>query len=198
MTIFSKLADAFRTKELTAIEEFNALAEAAAADDSKIDEKRAFAILQAAGKSASDFEAAVKYIKSKATWREEVEAGKQAAAESQKLETEWAQMLKDRDAEQKSLNEKWNSAIGANEVARRRLQATVSAGERAAGQLAQACADPALTAKLNELTRQWNVVRGNDSPAPGDDFKFSNNFAEEHRLKREIDSVREQIETLAG
>ena len=198
MSIFSKLADQFRQKEVTAAEEFNKLAEAAAADDSKIDPARAFAVLQAAGKTAADFEAAVTLLKNKATWRSQIAAGREAKVEQQKLEMARGKMREQREAELKAIDERWQAKINANETDCQRLAHIVSTGERAEGCLAEGCKDPQLESEIAEKLRLFQIAKGVGTPATEDEYGLAGKEHEAKRIGAELEALRKKAASLVA
>lgn len=194
MSLFQKLTTLFQAKEQSAAEAFDALVTTAADDDGKVDEKRAFEILTAAGKTASDFEAAVTLTRRRNAWQAEIDAADGVRPELSKLDAAFTKSTEQFEAEVVAPRSKYSSQQHDIDANRNRLNRIISTGELAARHLAETVpTDPALTARVAELRRQLAVAQGHGHVTGDADVRLCSNVAEEKRIASELTSIARQM-----
>lgn len=198
MSFFEKLKATLKDREQTAIEAYRELIINVADDDGAVSEKQALTVLEAAGKTAAEFEADVELERNKRIWRVQRDAGLKSRAKMQQLEAAGAQLIADFEAEIKAVREKYAVLESSNALERSKLQQVVSAGDRASQLLAEACRDPELNARLAQLARHWNIARGSFEPNDESEMQIERSHQSAERLYREMEGVRKQIEALCG
>lgn len=199
MSIFAKLKSVLAARELSAAEAYLELVRTVATDESRVSEKQALTVLEATGKTAAQFEADVQLERDKWRWRSEIEAGKLAQVEQQRLGAARSAIQLQYEAEAKSVRDKFEVKFTENEVATNRLSAVVSTGAMAEQRLGAACQTPATAARMSQLIRHWNIARGNHDAVTEDEIRISVSPIEAARLQGEIDQLkREQAATSAA